>query len=465
MSFLILVAAGSFFALILLREDSQIFVDFTKAVGIISLDYGLNEEANWMDFVNRKETHEFHKNVGSEYIRIWVDDPSFRLNSTIPYKNGVYDFRKLDDFINAVLDSNAIPFVVFAHAPLELSDSYGEQENAHMPLNNYDFAEYTTTIVKHYRNLCNNNKLNKKCDIDEWYWEIWNEPYWDYFWTNDEYIKIYNEAYTSIKKVAPNTNVGGYTLKLVTGEDQDLTIRFLKGANGIDFISLHVYGNYPIPGLKDNAFINELQNSFMRNQYEQEMIRNNKYLFFEQIKLLQNFIKDYRPGEVEIIISELGPNWNWRYEPYFDEPFVAAWYASALYWMIRSNLVAKEFYYSGTSNKEDGGFAMWAINDFDRSFNLFPVYHMKKEFVRYNTKGSVIRKAETNDKYIEILAVSNKNGNFLTIINKKNQLIENIAIDIKNLKYDQIVDLTNNKNIDKSDLDLNPYEVKFLKII
>ena len=60
-----------------------------------------------------EEIQQYHKDVGSKFIRVWIDDPDYRMNSTIPYENGVYDFSKLDSFVNAALETGATPFFNF----------------------------------------------------------------------------------------------------------------------------------------------------------------------------------------------------------------------------------------------------------------------------------------------------------------------------------------------------------------
>ncbi|MDD5086604.1 MAG: hypothetical protein PHV16_02535 [Candidatus Nanoarchaeia archaeon] len=434
-------------------SQNYIKVDYSESIGRINLDYGSNEVANWMDFVGRDEIKMFHRDAGSKFIRIWIDDPDYRKNSTIPYSQGSYDFIKFDSIVNSVLESDAIPFIVIAHAPDEMSMNYGTEENANPPINNDIFSEYCAEIVRHYKKACEEDNLSKKCNIDEWYWEIWNEPYWDHWWQDETYIKMYNQAYYSIKNVAPNTKVGGYTLKFLSSSDKKQANDFLEKAYGIDFISLHIYGNYLIPSFKDEIYIKNVDNDFMRNEYRNEMINHNKDSFFKQINEFNDAVKKSKNSNAEIIISELGPNWNWLYEPYFDEPFVSAWYASALNWMIKTNAVDKEFYYSGTSNYEKGGFAMWSANDFSKSINLFPVYHMKTQFVKYNKKGSYLYYSESNNPKIESIAVSNDEGYFITVINKKNYHIENIKINVENLG-----------STPGSTINLSPYEIKFIKI-
>jgi hypothetical protein len=468
---LILIIA-SFLAVICLARQTlsgnsySIQADYGQVIGAVNLDYGLNEEANWVDFADEANIHSFHREAGSRFIRVWLDDPTHRKNSsTIPYKGGVYDFQNLDRFINAVLDSDALPFVVFAYAPEELSQGNG-LGNANLPINNTIFAQYCAAIVSHYKEMCEKGQFAKKCDISQWYWEIWNEPYWDYWWTNSTYINLYNEAYTKIKEVAPDTNVGGYADGFRTDEDRLRTRWFLENAKGLDFISVHIYGNYPIPKLKDEIFIENLGNAYLREFYNEEMIDNNRLQFYEDLKQLQEYTETYgNKGGTQIIVSELGPNWNWKYEPYLDEPFVSAWYASALNWMIRANAVDKELYYSGTSNMQDGGFAMWSIDRSSSSFDLFPVFYMKRDFARYNPKGSLVYATDSRNNALEILAVSNEKGRYLTIINRRSASLKDVRIKVENLDYSKAIDLKSGESLAQLSIDLEPYEVRFIQLI
>jgi hypothetical protein len=466
----IFLVLSIFFLIVYLRETEKekgpyLVVDYSKTAGIIKLDYGLNEAADWMNFVNRLESHIFHRESGSKFIRVWVDDPSYRKNSTIPYENGVYNFEKLDSFVNAAIDSDAVPLVVFAQSPSEMTLLMGSEPTERKPSDDYAFAVYCAEIVKHYKEMCENNKLVKKCNIDDWYWEVWNEPYWNYWWENATYIKMYNQVYREIKNVAPNTKVGGYTLKFVSDRDKLITKWFLENTE-YDFISIHVYGNYPIIGAKDQIYIKNLDNLYLKGLYEQEMINYNELLFYKDIKSLKEYVNKYSSNkDTEIIISELGPNWNWEYEPYLDEPFVSAWYASALSWMIKSNTIDKEFYYSGTINVKEGSFAMWSFVDSNDEILMYPVYYMKKDFVKYNTKGSRIYETRSNDNSIEILAVSNEDGQFITLINKNNKKVKDVNVAIQNLDYQKIIDLKYNKEISEIKFNLDPYEVRFIKLV
>ncbi len=465
--FIFLIVIG--IALIMVRNQygstAVVSADFGRSIGAVSLDYGLNEEANWMDFASRPDIQSLHKAADSEYIRIWLDDPSHRPGtSTIPFENWRFDFTNLDRFVNAALKSGATPFMVFAYAPDEIGSGKGIG-NADVPRNNWEFGRYCAEVVSHYKAMCDNGLMEAECDIDEWYWEVWNEPYMDYWWLDSAYVKMYNEAYTQIKAEAPNTKVGGYSYRYLTRDDEIRVREYLKNAAGMDFISIHTYSNYAISGANDEFCTANLNSPLIRGVYQQEMIGSNEMLFYDRMSALQKDIDRYYKGmgSPEIVISELGPNWNWKYEPYLDEPFVAAWYASALSWMIKGGVVDKEMYYSGTSNQLDGGFALWSV-DQQGNLVLFPSFSMKQEFVKYNSPGSIVYGAQSSSKHLETLAVSNKNGTFITIINKHNSPASNVRIEIKNKGYKNLIDLRDGSDIGAGGIDLEPYEVAFIQI-
>jgi hypothetical protein len=121
----------------------------SRRLGEINLRYGANEDDNWMDFAHDKSTHELHRQTGTEYIRVWISAPDWR-ESTIPLTGGKYDFTNLNAFIDAVLDSGAVPYVLFAHAPPELRKRRHGDSDA-PPENIDEFAEYVQEIMVHLR--------------------------------------------------------------------------------------------------------------------------------------------------------------------------------------------------------------------------------------------------------------------------------------------------------------------------
>jgi len=437
--FLIAAVIALIFLVELIPEgEAAANVDFANEVSIINMYYGINENGNWEQFADSSEIHELHKTLKNDYIRVWVSSQWYR-PSTIPvHSDGSVEYTNLDRFINAALLSDAIPFVVFAHAP----GTYGEAHGEPPPASDDEFADYVVMVIKHYQEQCNSAQMAAPCDTKDWYFEIWNEPFTDVWWDTPRYITMYNKVYDKIKAVEPNAKVGGYGTAFIVGEKNTRPKQFIENCE-MDFISLHHYGNV----------INEYAS-------EKKKMADIKKIQYDSILALRRFLTENGKSEVEIIQGEYSSDYRASYMEHLDESFTATWYASALIWQILSNEVSMELFYSGTSLHEDKGFAMWS-----RNLDLWPVYYMKMNFVNTNPVGSKVYSA-TADKCTNILAVSNANGKFITVVNKCNY---DTSLRLNILNADgNLIDIQTQKQIKikntLAEIELDSYQVSFYRI-
>lgn len=427
--------------------DNNASIDFEKRIGQINIGYGANEDDNWVDFANYPEIHDFHRDVKSKYIRVWVSSQSYRESTIPPPLEGYYDFTNINKFINAVIKADALPFVVFAHAPGTFAEGHGQPP----PESDEEFADYVAALVEHFKDVCNDNKYAKPCDVNEWYFEIWNEPFGSNWWDGNppRYAEMFNTVYPRIKAIAPGAKVGGYSLVFSRASKNERLKKFLQHSE-MDFISVHHYGN-----------------SLREDVSEEEKMMRVKELLYDYVIVLRSFINKYKPNsDVEIVNSEYNSDHREEYMPYLDEQYTATWYASALIWEIKSQEIGIELFYSGTSNFPDKGFGMWS-KDRGGSFGLWPVYYMKKSFVKYNKPGSLILDADYNHHSIDILAVENIQGKFITLVNKLDK-DNSIRLELLNIKAKELVDLKSQKKYsvlsNSVQINLEPYEVKFLQV-
>lgn len=427
------------------KKNYQAVVDLSQYTGKLNILYGANEDDNWMDFADFIDIHGYHTHVNSEYIRVWVSSPENR-ESTIPLQeDGSYNFTNLDKFINAVLKSGATPFVVFAHAPYTFGKGHGEDP----PENDHEFADYVQTIVKYYNDACKNNQLVKPCNVNNWYFEIWNEPCTEIWWESDppRYVTLYNIIYPKIKSVAPNSKVGGFSGSFLGDRSNNTNlIKFLQNSQ-MDFISIHHYGN-------------------VLYGYSNKKMKYIKFIYHDTMLELREVIRKFH-ADIEIIEGEYNSDSREEYMPYLDEAFTAAWYASALIWQIKSQNVSLEMFYSGTSNRLNGGFGMWSKGS-DGVFKLWPVYFMKKSFVKYNKKGSDLFHTSSSSDFLDMLAVRNFDHVFITVVNKQD--IECTAY-IKVLEHNYTYLMNTEDNDEKyyiyentASIPLKPYEVMFCEL-
>jgi hypothetical protein len=470
----VIIAAGAF-SFLALQGDSQdpeadIVVSADKEIGKIGLDYGANENDLLQHFVSDGVPKQLHRDVNSKYIRIWLNDPDYRGFSTIPYSRGAYDFTNLDMLVNSVLESDAIPFLVVAYAPDELSVNR-RGDSANPPLNDGLFAEYVAAVVKHYKDLCGNSKMGE-CNFEEWYWEIWNEPF-DKGWfesSPSRFSEMFNIVYAKVKLAAPEAKVGGFTLPFYPdkfgehGFSGELN-RFLSEVSSIDFVSIHVYGSQ----IDKSRAGSQVDADNPELNYDQIMA-DAEALYYESPRMLRSVVDSYpRHSGTEIILSELSSEPGDEYMPRLDEPFTKAWYASALIWIIRSGVVSKEMFYSGTS-WPDGGFGLWGKNR-DGTYNLWDICFMKQDFAGHNSRDAVVVESIAKNKHVNAMAVKKDTGEgksmlVLTIVNELDSSRE-LAVDVEGLDIQYVSDGGNNLLFDELDsfiIRLDPYEVKFVEI-
>ncbi len=419
-------------------------VNFSEQVGKAILEYGANENGNWEAFAANPEPRMLHSQAGSRWIRVWAASPAWR-KSTVPLKDGYYDYRELDMFINAVLQTGAKPFIVFAHAPGQVGQAHGEPP----PGSDEWFAGYVQNVVMHYDEMCRTNGLAAPCSIAEWQFEIWNEPFTDEWWdeSTPRYVRLYNTVYWKIKSVAPAARVGGYTMSLASAKDEERLRIFLSQCQ-TDFVSIHHYGN-----------------SLNYRAGESEKMSATKELFYDRIMMLRSLIEKEQPGaDVDIVVSEYAPDYRSSYMPRLDEEFTAAWLASALVWQVQSREVSLEMYYSGTSVMPDGGFGMWG-QDADGSFVVWPSYYVKRAFAAHNPTGSAIYETNFDSASVDLLATCRDRCS-LTVVNKEDRK-KTLAISIAQAPSGTAVDSSTMQRLAVRNsvllLHLEPYQARFLR--
>ncbi|MCB9362672.1 hypothetical protein H6504_04505 [Candidatus Woesearchaeota archaeon] len=355
------------------------------------LRYGANENDNWHGFTYDTLPSIYHQDAGSKYIRVWISSPSWR-PSTIPIDEKGYNFRSLDDYIAKVIDTGATPFIVFAHQPGIIGNAHGELP----PKDQSSFIAYIDAVAAHYEEWC----VLKGCDPNTWYFEIWNEPFTDNWWETQPsaYSLLFNAASQALHQRFPDAKVGGYTLDFCASCDDTPLLAFLEHSQP-DFISIHQYGN--TAGADS----------------ERQKMSDTKDLYYTQPQRLRS-IMDSFDSSMELIISELNSDFRAEYMPTLDEQFTAAWYASSLIWMVKSQAVDIELFYSGTSLQDDGGFGMWS-----NTYQTYPIFDSKKDFVAAHQPGQSIM-SMTHDSSIDVLVTTEGSTAFITVVNKKNTPVE-----------------------------------------
>jgi len=192
--------------------------------------------------------------------------PALKWGSTNAYTEDaggkpVYDWTILDRIFDTYINANARPFVEIGFMPEALSTN-PEPYTRHYPKPDdgkgwsYPPKDYAKWAELVRRWVVHSVERYGKAEVEQWSWELWNEPdggYWR--GTPEEYDKLYDYTADAIKRALPAARVGGPG---TTGPGGARGATFLKqflehcarGANAVtgkrgaalDFISFHAKG-------------------------------------------------------------------------------------------------------------------------------------------------------------------------------------------------------------------------------
>lgn len=190
----------------------------------------------------QKQFEIVQKECGFEYIRfhgLLQDEMGVYSED----KNGMpkYNFQYIDVLYDAILEKGMKPFVELGFMPGSLASGdktiFWWKGNVTPPKDFDKWENLIKSLVEHW------TKRYGEREVSTWYFEVWNEPNLDGFWsgTQEEYFKLYKASARAIKSVSKNYRVGG---PATAGRGWITeTIDFAEKNNvELDFITTHDYG-------------------------------------------------------------------------------------------------------------------------------------------------------------------------------------------------------------------------------
>ncbi len=83
--------------------------------------------------------------------------------------------------------------------------------------------------------------------LDNWSFEVWNEPNLDVFWsgTPEEYFRLYDMTAAAVRSVHPGLRIGG-PASAASGWIEEFLSHLDASGAPLDFLSTHTYGNSPL---------------------------------------------------------------------------------------------------------------------------------------------------------------------------------------------------------------------------
>jgi xylan 1,4-beta-xylosidase len=183
------------------------------------------------------------KTIGYQYIRfhaLFHDD----MGVVKRRKDGSLSFQwhHVDKIYDALLEMGLRPFVELNPMPKDMAS--GETTMFYYKMNVTPprlYEEWGMLVEKFTEHCIERYGLE---EVQQWYFEVWNEPNLKCFWWTDnqleEYFKLYDAAAFAIKGIDPTLRVGG-PATAYAGWVKEMIEHCVDQNVPIDFVSTHVY--------------------------------------------------------------------------------------------------------------------------------------------------------------------------------------------------------------------------------
>jgi len=183
------------------------------------------------------------KEIGYQYIRfhaLFHDD----MGVVKRRKDGSLSFQwhHVDKIYDALLDMGLKPFVELNPMPKALAS--GETTMFYYKMNVTPprlYEEWGMLVEKFTEHCIDRYGLD---EVQQWYFEVWNEPNLKIFWDSEnqleDYFRLYDAAVFAIKGIDENLRVGG-PATAYAGWVKEMIEHCASNNVPIDFVSTHVY--------------------------------------------------------------------------------------------------------------------------------------------------------------------------------------------------------------------------------
>ena len=181
-----------------------------------------------------------HRELGFRHVRFHglLSDP---MDTLVEHNEEViYSFFNADQIVDFLLETGMKPFMELSFMPAPLARGeetvFSYRSQVTPPKDYEQWREVITRLIGHWVERYGPE------EVQQWYFEVWNEPNLEHFWTGtqEDYFRLYATTAKAIKGVDSALRVGGPA----TAQNEWLE-PFLALADGeglpVDFVTTHYY--------------------------------------------------------------------------------------------------------------------------------------------------------------------------------------------------------------------------------
>jgi len=229
-----------------LARDRVIDVDVTQQQGkldrMFNLSVGAGRASEGLRADWQQQLLEIKRDAGFRTIRfhgLLSDDMGvFKIDAQGKEQ---YNFQYIDALFDYLLSIDVRPFVELGFMPGAMASGsktiFWWRGNVTPPKDYDQWGRLITALTRHWTERYGAD------EVAQWYFEVWNEPNLDGFWTGTQadYFKLYDHAARAVKSVNPAYRVGG---PATAGGDwiPEMIAHADKNGVPLDFLTSHSYG-------------------------------------------------------------------------------------------------------------------------------------------------------------------------------------------------------------------------------
>jgi xylan 1,4-beta-xylosidase len=156
--------------------------------------------------------------------------------------NPQYNFQYVDTLYDALLKMHIRPFVELTFMPSKLaagnSTVFWWKGNTSLPKDPAKWSGLIKALVDHWKERYGEDEIN------QWYFEVWNEPDIGGFWPHPltEYFKLYKNTAEAIRSECAKCRIGGPASAVPYAAEEAFEKWIVANPEPIDFIAVHAYG-------------------------------------------------------------------------------------------------------------------------------------------------------------------------------------------------------------------------------
>lgn len=154
----------------------------------------------------------------------------------------IYDFQYIDALYDALLAHHIRPFVELGFMPAALASGpetiFWWHGHVTPPKDERKWTALVGALLRHWKGRYG------EAEIEQWYYEVWNEPDLHGFYTGtlEQYLQFYRDTAEAIKAVDPRCRVGGPASAIPYHYEQAFVAYCASTHAPVDFVSTHCYG-------------------------------------------------------------------------------------------------------------------------------------------------------------------------------------------------------------------------------